>query len=237
MSILFVSDIHLSPQRPTIVRAFLDFLGGRAQEAEALYILGDLFEAWVGDDDPSELASTVKRALAALTSCGVSVFIQKGNRDFTLGQRFATETGATLLADEHLVSDYGTRTLLMHGDSLCTDDEDYQRFRKKSRHPLYLWCLVHLPLKLRQNIAANWRKKSADANSNKASQIMDVNAQAVATVMAKHNARTLVHGHTHRPDVHQLGDNQRIVLGDWDKYGWCLTLDNQGFNQESVRLV
>lgn len=237
MSILFVSDIHLSPQRPTIVRAFLDFLGGRAQEAEALYILGDLFEAWIGDDDPSELASTVKRALAALTSCGVSVFIQKGNRDFTLGQRFATETGATLLADEHLVSDYGTRTLLMHGDSLCTDDEDYQRFRKKSRHPLYLWCLVHLPLKLRQNIAANWRKKSADANSNKASQIMDVNAQAVATVMAKHNARTLVHGHTHRPDVHQLGDNQRIVLGDWDKYGWCLTLDNQGFNQESVRLV
>ena len=237
MSILFVSDIHLSPQRPTIVRAFLDFLGGRAQEAEALYILGDLFEAWVGDDDPSELASTVKRALAALTSCGVSVFIQKGNRDFTLGQRFATETGATLLADEHLVSDYGTRTLLMHGDSLCTDDEDYQRFRKKSRHPLYLWCLVHLPLKLRQNIAANWRKKSADANSNKASQIMDVNAQAVAAVMAKHNARTLVHGHTHRPDVHQLGDNQRIVLGDWDKYGWGLTLDNRGFNQESVRLV
>ena len=237
MSILFVSDIHLSPQRPTIVRAFLDFLGGRAQEAEALYILGDLFEAWVGDDDPSELASTVKRALAAPSSCGVSVFIQKGNRDFTLGQRFATETGATLLADEHLVSDYGTRTLLMHGDSLCTDDEDYQRFRKKSRHPLYLWCLVHLPLKLRQNIAANWRKKSADANSNKASQIMDVNAQAVAAVMAKHNARTLVHGHTHRPDVHQLGDNQRIVLGDWDKYGWCLTLDNQGFNQESVRLV
>ena len=237
MSILFVSDIHLSPQRPTIVRAFLDFLGGRAQEAEALYILGDLFEAWIGDDDPSELASTVKRALAALTSCGVSVFIQKGNRDFTLGQRFATETGATLLADEHLVSDYGTRTLLMHGDSLCTDDEDYQRFRKKSRHPLYLWCLVHLPLKLRQNIAANWRKKSADANSNKASQIMDVNAQAVAAVMAKHNARTLVHGHTHRPDVHQLGDNQRIVLGDWDKYGWCLTLDNRGFNQESVRLL
>ena len=237
MSILFVSDIHLSPQRPTIVRAFLDFLGGRAQEAEALYILGDLFEAWVGDDDPSELASTVKRALAALTSCGVSVFIQKGNRDFTLGQRFATETGATLLADEHLVSDYGTRTLLMHGDSLCTDDEDYQRFRKKSRHPLYLWCLVHLPLKLRQNIAANWRKKSADANSNKASQIMDVNAQAVAAVMAKHNARTLVHGHTHRPDVHQLGDNQRIVLGDWDKYGWGLTLDNRGFNQESVRLL
>ena len=237
MSILFVSDIHLSPQRPTIVRAFLDFLGGRAQEAEALYILGDLFEAWVGDDDPSELASTVKRALAALTSCGVSVFIQRGNRDFTLGQRFARETGATLLADEHLVSDYGTRTLLMHGDSLCTDDEDYQRFRKKSRHFLYLWCLVHLPLKLRQNIAANWRKKSADANSNKASQIMDVNARAVAAVMAKHNARTLVHGHTHRPDVHQLGDNQRIVLGDWDKYGWCLTLDNQGFNQESVRLV
>lgn len=237
MSILFVSDIHLSPQRPTIVRAFLDFLGGRAQEAEALYILGDLFEAWVGDDDPSELATTVKGALAALTSCGVSVFIQRGNRDFTLGQRFARETGATLLADEHLVSDYGTRTLLMHGDSLCTDDEDYQRFRKKSRHPLYLWCLVHLPLKLRQNIATNWRKKSADANSNKASQIMDVNAQAVAAVMAKHNARTLVHGHTHRPDVHQLGDNQRIVLGDWDKYGWCLTLDNHGFNQESVRLV
>ena len=237
MSILFVADIHLSPQRPTIVRAFLGFLNGRAQEAEALYILGDLFEAWIGDDDPSELASSIKTALAELGDKGVSVFIQRGNRDFTLGDRFVRETGATLLADEHIINDYGTQALLMHGDSLCTDDVEYQRFRKKSRHPIYLWCLVHLPLRVRQNIATSWRKKSAAANSNKASQIMDVNETAVSAVMSKHNAGTLVHGHTHRPDNHQLGDNQRIVLGDWDKLGWCLTLDRDGFHQDSFTLV
>ena len=150
MAILFVSDIHLSPQRPTIVRAFLLFLSQRAHQAEALYILGDLFEAWIGDDDPSELAVSIKRALKQLSDSGVRIYIQKGNRDFTLGSRFAKETGVSLLPDEYMLSYLGHNALLMHGDSLCTDDIDYQRFRRKSRHPIYLWCLLHLPLILRQ---------------------------------------------------------------------------------------
>ena len=124
-----------------------------------------------------------------------------------------------------MLSYLGHNALLMHGDSLCTDDIDYQRFRRKSRHPIYLWCLLHLPLTLRQKIASNWRKKSAAANSNKASQIMDVNAHAVTEVMSKHNAQVLIHGHTHRPATHQLNNKQRIVLGDWDQNGWCLTLN------------
>lgn len=237
MSILFVSDIHLSAQRPTIVRAFLGFLGHRAQEAEALYILGDLFESWIGDDDPSELAISIKSALRQLSNSGVRVYIQKGNRDFTLGSRFAKETGAKLLPDEYMLSYRHHCALLMHGDSLCTDDIDYQRFRRKSRNPLYLWCLVHLPLTLRQKIASKWREKSAAANSNKSSQIMDVNTHAVTEVMSKHNAPVLIHGHTHRPAIHQLDNRQRIVLGDWDQNGWCLTLDNEGFKQDSFPLV
>ena len=237
MAILFVSDIHLSPQRPTIVRAFLLFLSQRAHQAEALYILGDLFEAWIGDDDPSELAVSIKRALRQLSDSGVRVYIQKGNRDFTLGSRFAKETGVNLLPDEYMLSYLGHNALLMHGDSLCTDDIDYQRFRRKSRHPIYLWCLVHLPLPLRQKIASDWRKKSAAANSNKASQIMDVNAHAVAEVMSKHNAQVLIHGHTHRPATHQLNNKQRIVLGDWDQNGWCLTLNAEGFKQDSFAVV
>jgi UDP-2,3-diacylglucosamine hydrolase len=237
MSVLFVSDIHLSPERPAIVRAYLDFLSQPHTETEALYILGDLFEAWIGDDDPSEMALNVKNALKALSEKGVKLYVQRGNRDFTLGKSFASQTGAQLLDDEHVIDYFGLTALVMHGDSLCTDDLDYQKFRRKSRHPIYLWCLIHLPLKIRQNIASNWRRQSAAANSNKASEIMDVNSQAVIEVMSKHNVSTLIHGHTHRPDTHHIDIGRRIVLGDWDQKGWCLTLNEQGLNQTSFTIV
>jgi UDP-2,3-diacylglucosamine hydrolase len=237
MSVLFVSDIHLSPERPAIVRAFLDFLSQPHTETEALYILGDLFEAWIGDDDPSEMALNVKNALKALSEKGVKLYVQRGNRDFTLGKNFASQTGAQLLDDEHVIDYFGLTALVMHGDSLCTDDLDYQKFRRKSRHPIYLWCLIHLPLKIRQNIASNWRRQSAAANSNKASEIMDVNPQAVIEVMSKHNVSTLIHGHTHRPDTHHIDIGRRIVLGDWDQKGWYLTLNEQGLNQTSFKIV
>jgi UDP-2,3-diacylglucosamine hydrolase len=237
MSVLIISDLHLSPERPVIFRAFLDFIKDRAALADALYILGDLFEAWVGDDDPSDLAVQTKAALLQLSNNGVPVYIQRGNRDFTLGARFMRESGATLLADEEIIEYYGHRALVMHGDSLCIDDVEYQRFRRKSRNPIYLWCLVHLPLWVRQKIASDWRRKSAAANSNKASAIMDVNSEAVAEVMAKHCVDTLIHGHTHRPGRHALSNGERIVLGDWEANGWNLIIDERGFELESFPIL
>ncbi len=233
MSVLFISDLHLAPERPAVTRAFLSFLSDRASTAQSLYILGDLFEAWIGDDDPSALAAEVQDALRKLSDSGVDLYIQQGNRDFLLGKRFIKRCAAVLLGDEHIVEYAGHRALAMHGDSLCTDDIDYQRFRRKARNPIYKWCLAHLPLKRRQKIAADWRAKSMAANSNKASAIMDVNSQAVAAVMCKHGVEVLVHGHTHRPNRHALAAGERIVLGDWHDLGWVLCLDAGGFNLES----
>lgn len=237
MSILFISDLHLSPERPDITRAFLDFLQQQATAANVLYILGDLFEAWVGDDDNMPLSLDVQQALKALTETGVKLYIQHGNRDFLLGQRFMANTGATLLADEHIIQHFGQTALVMHGDTLCTDDEDYQRFRRKARHPLYKWVLGLLPLKRRQKLARDWRAKSAAANKNKPSEIMDVNNDAVDAVMTKHKVNVLIHGHTHRPYRHPLTCGERIVLGDWDNKGWVLTLDKSGFNLESFNIA
>jgi UDP-2,3-diacylglucosamine hydrolase len=233
MSVLFISDLHLAPERPAVTRAFLSFLSERAAASKALYILGDLFEAWIGDDDPTELAAEVQDALRKLSDSGVDLFIQQGNRDFLLGNRFIKRCGAVLLGDEHLVEYAGYKALAMHGDSLCTDDIDYQRFRRKARNPVYKWCLSHLPLKRRQKIASEWRAKSMTANSNKASTIMDVNANAVEAVMNKHSVDVLIHGHTHRPNRHQLSKGERIVLGDWHDLGWVLCLDNSGYSLES----
>ena len=233
MSVLFISDLHLAPERPAVTRAFLSFLSDRASASESLYILGDLFEAWIGDDDPSAMAAEVQDALRNLSDSGVNLFIQQGNRDFLLGKRFTKRCGAVMLGDEHIVEYAGHRALAMHGDSLCTDDIDYQRFRRKARNPIYKWCLSHLPLKRRQKLATDWRAKSMAANSNKASAIMDVNAQAVATVMDNHGVEVLIHGHTHRPNRHALASGERIVLGDWHDLGWVLCLDDSGYNLES----
>ncbi|MBT5388916.1 MAG: UDP-2,3-diacylglucosamine diphosphatase [Porticoccaceae bacterium] len=238
MSVLFISDLHLSPERPEVTRAFLAFLQQRAAQASALYVLGDLFEAWIGDDDPSDLSLQVQSAFRALSNSGTELFIQQGNRDFMLGKRFMANTGATLLPDEHLISYQGCRALVMHGDSLCTDDADYQRFRRKARHPVYRWLLAKLPVKRRQRLASDWRAKSKAANSNKPSAIMDVNAQAVAAVMSKWSVETLIHGHTHRPDRHRLIDGgERIVLGDWHDYGWALSLENGHFDLQKFSLT
>ena len=230
MSVLFISALHLSPERPAVSRAFWVFLRERAASASALYVLGDLFEAWIGDDDPTDLALDVQNAFRELGDSGVELFVQHGNRDFLLGKRFAAKAGAVLLGDEHIIEYHGQRALVMHGDSLCTDDVDYQRFRRKSRHPIYKWCLSALPLKHRQRLATDWRAKSMAANSNKANAIMDVNDLAVNEVMAKHQVNTLIHGHTHRPNRHPVTSGERIVLGDWHDLGWVLQLDGNGFN-------
>lgn len=237
MSVLFISDLHLSPERPEVTRAFLRFLKSRASSAEALYVLGDLFEAWIGDDDPSDLALEVQSAFARLSNSGVALYVQQGNRDFLLGKRFAANTGAVMLGDETVIEHWGQRALVMHGDSLCTDDIDYQRFRRKSRNPLYKWCLRALPLKRRQKLASDWRARSRAANSNKPSAIMDVNSDAVDRVMQKHGVSLLIHGHTHRPDQHSVTRGERLVLGDWDSMGWVIEMDKAGHNLQSFPLL
>jgi len=236
MSVLFISDLHLAPERPAVTRAFLSFLHETAAHAEALYILGDLFEAWVGDDDPTDLAAEVQDSLCQLSESGVALYVQHGNRDFLLGKRFSQRCGATLLGDETVLDYRGHRALLMHGDALCTDDVDYQRFRRKARNPIYKWCLSHLPLKRRQKLASDWRAKSMAANSNKASAIMDVNAAAVEAVMSKHQVALLIHGHTHRPNRHPLPGGERIVLGDWHNSGWVLVMTDQGCELQSFTI-
>jgi UDP-2,3-diacylglucosamine hydrolase len=228
---LFVADLHLAPERPAITRAFLDFLAGA--EAADLYILGDLFEAWVGDDDDDPLARAVIAALAAASARGVQVHFQAGNRDFSVGRRFARETGARLLGDQALVSVQGRRLLLLHGDTLCSDDRAYQRFRRCVRHPLTLFVLGRLPLALRRRIAQRWRQASIRHNRNKPEYIMDVNEQAVATAFRDSGAELMIHGHTHRPGRHACRidgrPGERIVLGDWtETQGWFARIDGTG---------
>ncbi|MGB2242020.1 MAG: UDP-2,3-diacylglucosamine diphosphatase [Porticoccaceae bacterium] len=230
MAILFISDLHLSPERPEVTRAFLHFLEQQAVSAEALFVLGDLFEAWIGDDDNCPTGVEIQNAFKQLTDKGVALFIQHGNRDFFIGKKFCNATGATLLEDEHLVEYNEQTVLVMHGDTLCTDDIDYIRFRKKIRHPISKFLLQLLPLKYRQKLANNMRAKSKAANANKPSAIMDVNSKAVDAVMTKHSVTTLIHGHTHRPNRHQHTCGERIVLGDWHDKGWYIVWESTDIN-------
>ncbi len=233
MSTLFISDLHLCPERPEINAAFFDFLQNTAAGAEALYILGDLFEAWIGDDDPAPLSQQVIHALRALTDGGTRLYFLHGNRDFAVGKRFARETGATLLKDHALVTLDGEQVLVLHGDTLCTDDVAYQKFRCRIRNPLLLAIMRRLPLSTRQNIGIKGREKSMAANSNKSAGIMDVSPATVRAMMAQYGVTTMIHGHTHRPCCHELvlDDGKaarRIVLGDWGSQGWVVTVDNEG---------
>lgn len=223
MATLFIADLHLQTEEPAITAGFLRFLAGTAQKADALYILGDLFEAWIGDDDPNPLHRQIAAALKALTDSGVPVYFLHGNRDFLLGQRFARESGMTLLPEEKVLELYGKRLLILHGDTLCTDDAGYQAFRAKVHQPWLQKLFLALPLFIRMRIAAKMRADSTSANRNKSQAIMDVNPQAVVNVMEKHQVQHLIHGHTHRPDIHTLTANgepaYRYVLGAWHQEG------------------
>jgi UDP-2,3-diacylglucosamine hydrolase len=220
---LFIADLHLQTEEPAITAGFLRFLAGTAQEADALYILGDLFEAWIGDDDPNPLHRQIAAALKALADSGVPVYFLHGNRDFLLGQRFARESGMTLLPEEKVLELYGKQLLILHGDTLCTDDAGYQAFRAKVHQPWLQKLFLALPLFIRMRIAAKMRADSTSANRNKSQAIMDVNPQAVVNVMEKHQVQHLIHGHTHRPDIHTLTANgapaYRYVLGAWHQEG------------------
>lgn len=233
--ILLISDLHLEKERPDITRAFLHFLATRARQAEALYILGDFFEVWIGDDGMTPFQRSIAQALRGLSDGGTRIHLMHGNRDFLIGKRFCHEAGCTLLNDPCQVEMGGERVLLMHGDSLCTRDLAYMRLRRWLRNPFILFVLRNLPLSVRQKLARRLRNESRAQTRMKASDIVDVTPDEVLRVMAEYNVRTLIHGHTHRPAVHELRvDGQparRIVLGDWDRQGWALQVDDDGFNQ------
>lgn len=230
MTTLFISDLHLDPTRPAITRAFLNLLSDKAKQADALYILGDFFEVWIGDDDDTELNQTIIDALHQLTTSGTPVYIMHGNRDFLIGQQFCQKTGCQMLEDPSVVNLYGEQALLMHGDSLCTDDIEYMQFRQLSRSAQWQQALLSRTVEERRQLATQMRAESKQANSNKAEDIMDVNAGEVIDALEHHQVKLLIHGHTHRPAIHSLnmGQNtaQRVVLGDWDQFGWLLSYKN-----------
>lgn len=238
--ILLISDLHLEEERPDITRAFLRFLQTRASQAEALYILGDFFEAWIGDDAMTPYQRTITQALRQVADGGTRIFLMHGNRDFMIGTRFCREAGCTLLADPSRVVLAGHPVVLMHGDSLCTRDEAYMRMRRILRNPVVLWILRHLPLATRHKLARKLRSESRMQTRQKAAEITDVTPEEIPRLLAEQGVPTLIHGHTHRPAVHELQVGglpaQRIVLGDWDRQGWALEVDEQGFRQAPFAL-
>ncbi|MCE4073003.1 MULTISPECIES: UDP-2,3-diacylglucosamine diphosphatase [Pseudomonas] len=235
MSVLFISDLHLEAERPDITRAFLHFLSTRARSAQALYILGDFFEAWIGDDGMDEFQHSIARALRELSDSGTRIYLMHGNRDFLIGKAFCREAGCTLLRDPSLIDLGGEKILLMHGDSLCTLDAAYMKLRRWLRNPLTLFILRNLPLATRHKLARKLRKESRAQTRMKASEIVDVTPAEVEKIMRDKGVRILIHGHTHRPAVHELEIDgrpaRRIVLGDWDRQGWALEADEQGMQQ------
>jgi len=219
----FIADLHLCENRPDISACFLRFLKNDAIEAEKLYILGDLFEAWVGDDDDSPYLKTIAGALTQLSLSGTKIFYIHGNRDFLLGKRFAKKANMNLLPEIDTIDLYGRHVVIMHGDTLCTRDIDYQAFRTKSRSWWWQMAVKSLPLFLRKKMAANYRKKSTVATAMKSQEIMDVTDVEVINCLEKYKSQLLIHGHTHRPAVHKViandADAERIVLGDWYEQG------------------
>ncbi|MEE8056607.1 MAG: UDP-2,3-diacylglucosamine diphosphatase [Pseudomonadales bacterium] len=228
MTTLFISDLHLDPSRPAVIRAFLQLLEKQAAEADALYILGDFFDVWIGDDDDAELNLHVIDALKQLTRAGTPVYVMHGNRDFLLGQRFCQQSGCQLIPDPTLVDLYGKPLLLMHGDTLCTDDIKYMEFRAQCRSEAWQTALLSHPVEKRRILAQQMRADSKAASSNKAEDIMDVNQAEVLRVLQEHHVDLLIHGHTHRPAIHEinlgskLANAHRIVLGDWEQNGWLV---------------
>ena len=236
----FISDCHLAPERPEITQAFFRFLETTASNANALYILGDFFDAWLGDDDDSPLIGEVIKHLAAFTQ-HTPTFFMHGNRDFLVGEQFAKQTGVSLLAEPTIIEINHTPTLLIHGDSLCTKDEEYMGFRQMVRSSQWQQMVLAKPLDERKALAQQMRATSQSMNSLKADDIMDVTPSEVIKLMEEHNITRLIHGHTHRPARHKLSINkqagERIVLGDWHQQGWYLQADGEQIDLVSFDIV
>jgi len=238
---IFISDLHLADTRPQTTELFEQFLAQRPQAGDQLYILGDLFDAWIGDDDDAPLAQRIRSALKRLSERGVQLFVQRGNRDFLMGRRFMRDTGALLLPDPYLTTIAGQPTLLMHGDLLCTDDLAYQKARRKLRNPLFQWLALRRSLASRREMAAEYRRRSGEVTAMTATDIMDTNAQTIVDYLQRHQATQIIHGHTHRPAVHahSLPDGrtaQRYVLDEWHAdHAAAWVDDGTGLKREEIR--
>lgn len=241
MATLFIADLHLDPSRPQITQLFENYLASdEVRHADALYILGDLVEAWIGDDDDAELPQRIANATRAVRDAGVPVYFMVGNRDFLLGEAFATRAGMTLLDDGIVHDIHGHPTLLMHGDVLCTDDLAYQAVRRQVRTPQWQAQILSMSLEARRAFAAKARQDSKAHTGSTMESIMDVNADAVAETMRQAGVTRLIHGHTHRPAVHAFElDGEpaaRIVLGDWYEHGSVLRVDRDGVELRGLAL-
>lgn len=229
----FIADLHLSENRPDISAAFFSFLDSHMDNktVDALYILGDFFEVWVGDDHVTALSSEVAKHLKAIKDSGIAVYFVHGNRDFIMRDKYAAMAGMTLLDEQTVIDLYGTPTVILHGDEMCTQDLEYQAFRKKSRGWWWPNLMLAMPLWYRRKIARNARLKSKQSQADKSMAILDVVEESVLATFAKHNVKNMIHGHTHRPNVHTYTVNNqtltRTVLGDWYTQGSYLIVTPQ----------
>lgn len=241
MATLFISDLHLSASRAGLADLFVAFLERRVRPTDTLYILGDLFEVWLGDDAATGDQRRTMAALRARADSGTRIMFIHGNRDFLAGKGFEEESGCRILPDASIIRLGDEPVLIMHGDSLCTDDVEYQAFKAKVRQPALQAQFLALPIEQRQAIAQSYRAESAKSTRRKPMEIMDVNAQAVAETMRAQGVTRLIHGHTHRQAIHDLtldgAPAQRIVLGDWDETGCVLTHDESGYRMENFGLA
>ncbi len=233
MQTLFVSDLHLAPERPAITQQFVDFVDRIALQADALYILGDLFEYWIGDDAAGDAVdNTVADALSRISGSGKPVFLMHGNRDVLIGEAFARRCGATILSDPTLVDLYGTRTLLLHGDTLCTEDREYQQFRAYVHDPANQAKFLAMPREQRIAKMHGWMDASRRRKGAKTDDIMDVSPAAVESTLRTHGYPRIIHGHTHRParHVHVVDGHacERWVLNDWYENGGYLACAGDG---------
>lgn len=232
----FISDLHLSENNPKLVEAFLKFLQESKQVCTHFYILGDLFEAWIGDDDDSLLSNKVKKALYEFTNDGPKTFFIHGNRDFLIGNSFAEDTGITILPDPYVLDINNQNVVISHGDFLCTDDKDYISFRNEVRSEEWQSNFLNKSLVERREIANSMRDASQEATSEKCNAITDVSSLAVQDFVNEHTPDLLIHGHTHRPNIHKVNDSIRIVLGDWGDYGWFLSINDKDYKLEKFSI-
>lgn len=234
MTTIFISDLHLDDRRPETTVLLQSLLKNEAATADALYILGDLFEFWLGDDAPSQCSIDVAASLATLSDQGVPCYFLHGNRDFLVGEDYARRAGMTLLPEEYVVDLYGEKVLLLHGDSLCTDDVPYQQFRSLVRNPVWQQDFLDKSPAERLQVAMQARDASAEHKGNVTMNIMDVNQSEVLKAFERHNVRRMIHGHTHRPAIHEVTTTdgrkaQRVVLGDWYTQGSVLRVQQDSY--------
>lgn len=225
MSTYFISDLHLCEQQPQITRQFIQFCRNKACDAQALYILGDFFEYWLGDDASDKTAQVVQKELAVLSKQGIKIYFMAGNRDFLLGEDYAKTCGMEIINEPALIDLYGEAVLLVHGDAECIDDVPYQQARALFRDPKWQQQFLSMPIEQRMAFAEKARQQSQQHTQNTAAEIMDVNQTAIEELFTQHQVKTIIHGHTHRPAIHQAAQQQRIVLGDWHHQSSYLVVD------------